>query len=407
MPGDASGEIQSFMDFSGVEFTDIVSFAGRMLIGADFRVASFNEHASFSAAEFLGPTCFDNAKFHKTGKDWFRLTSFDNSTFHDRVSFSSVSFPFYVNFSEAVFRGPARFEMARFRPHDQDVDTIPAEALFSRSCFLKLADFSKVTFGCPVRFDEADLAGPAVFRGTFFNNDIVFDNSRFRAKTSFRGATFRKPPDFFETELHEDVDFNLVDWKKAELSYRRSNKSNDQMNESMDEVISGVDHAVRSWDRLALIMSQRERLADRHEFFRLKMRAQRQRDGRGLLSLLNWLFDKSSDYGWGVGRALTCLAGQIFVMGIIFTWMALKCSSGSTTGWQHVLRDGLYLSFANSHAFLGLASGDGWLDSSRKAIVEPCEPSLLFNFIGTFQAVLGPVLLFLVLLTLRNRFRLG
>ena len=103
-----------------------------------------------------------------------------------------------------------------------------------------------------------------------------------------------------------------------------------------------------------------------HEFYRLMMRAQRQRDGyRSLSSIANWLFDKSSDYGWGIGRAFLWWAGQIVVMGIILAWMALNCSPESTSAWQHVVRDGLSLSFANSHALLGLASGEGWLHGSR------------------------------------------
>ena len=50
--------------------------------------------------------------------------------------------------------------------------------------------------------------------------------------------------------------------------------------------------AVPAWDRLALIMSQRERLPERHQFFKLKMRALRQRDGLSLPSFMKAQFTK-------------------------------------------------------------------------------------------------------------------
>ena len=60
------------------------------------------------------------------------------------------------------------------------------------------------------------------------------------------------------------------------------------------------------WDRLALMMSRLEKLPERHEFYRLRMRVQRKRDRWGVQSLTNWLFDVLCDYGWSVRRALCC-----------------------------------------------------------------------------------------------------
>ena len=133
---------------------------------------------------------------------------------------------------------------------------------------------------------------------------------------------------------------------------------------------------MRCWDRLALIMSQREKFPERHEFFRLKMRALRQRDGPGLLSFLNWLFEETSDYGWGIKRALLCWAGQFVLWGVVLAVLALRCAWNSTTGLPRVLStllDGLALSFASSHAFLRLASGDGWLHDPVTQLWMPVE----------------------------------
>ena len=265
-----------------------------------------------------------------------------------------------------------------------------------------LADFGIVSFGSDVDFDNSELEGEANFYRTKFGRTVRFHNCRFRSTTSFREAEFSRPPAFFEAELHEDLDFSGVDWTKAESSYRRSNSGG---------VSVHAGDAVRCWDRLALIMSKREKFPERHEFFRLKMRALRKVDGLGLMSFLNWLFEITSDYGWGVRHAFLLWAGQFIFLGVTMAVarVVLICPC-QATGFLNVLqtfKDGLALSFANSHAFLRLTSEDGWLSKSRQTIIESCsEAAEFFNYIGFAQAVLGPVLLFLVLLTLRNRFRL-
>ncbi len=56
-------------------------------------------------------------------------------------------------------------------------------------------------------------------------------------------------------------------------------------------------------------MSRLEKPLDRHRFFRLKMRARRRTESL-VLRGLNWLFEKTSDYGRGVGRAFGCWLGH-------------------------------------------------------------------------------------------------
>lgn len=157
---------------------------------------------------------------------------------------------------------------------------------------------------------------------------------------------------------------------------------------------------MRAWDRLALIMGRQEKLPKRNDFHRLMMRARRRRDGLLTLpSFANWLFDKLSDYGWGIGRA--------------FSWWCLHILAGSAiltfgTNSPMMAWNALQVSFANFLAFLRLGSGGGYLHrphSDLKAALDHAE--WIFSMVGTVQAVLGPILLFLVLLTLRNRFRLG
>ena len=63
-------------------------------------------------------------------------------------------------------------------------------------------------------------------------------------------------------------------------------------------------------------MSKLEKPLDRHLFFRFKMRAKRRTDGP-FLRMLNWLFDKIADYGWGVGRTFAWWFGLWAVSGLV------------------------------------------------------------------------------------------
>ena len=164
---------------------------------------------------------------------------------------------------------------------------------------------------------------------------------------------------------------------------------------------------MRAWDRLALIMSQREKSPERHEFFRLKMRALRQRDGCNFPSLVNWLFDVTSDYGWGIRRAFSWWFGHV-AFGAVILGATTEADHASTAkGYFLIVRDSILVSFANAHAFLGLASDGGYLHGASENLTKAYHVDWLYSAVGATQTVLGPILLFLVLLTLRNRFRLG
>ena len=318
-----SGSAQRFMDFSGLrEFGADVSFAGRILIGADFSGITFRGLADFKKAEFLGRTRFDNASF----------------------------------------LGSSRFEGAVF----------------------------------------AEEAG---FAGTGFKGVVTFNNAKFRSTTSFRKASFGMPPKFFETEIHEDADFSEVAWSDAEESYRPRLLSRDKA----EGIKLRCGEAVRAWDRLALMMSRQDKPTERHEFFRLKMRAQRWRDGIWCLSSsANWLFDKSSDYGWGMRRAFCCWAGHLAAGMMILTTAAQACLSCLEIGTLRIAWYGFLVSLSNSLAFLRLGSEGGHLEGPYGALeTATSHADWMFSAVGTVQAILGPILLFLVLLTLRNRFRLG
>ena len=133
------------------------------------------------------------------------------------------------------------------------------------------------------------------------------------------------------------------------------------------------------------------------------MRARRRSDGV-LLRSMNWLFDKTCDYGWGVGRAFVCWIGHWIIFAIILFVNAMPALK--EVSYYTIVLASLGTSFANAHAFLFLATKNGYL-SECLHLLEKNDRWGLVNAVGVIETILGPIVLFLLLLTIRNRFRLA
>ena len=338
-PKDSSKPVESFMDFRGQKtFQNNISFAGRVLIGADFRGVVFEGWADFRGTVFLGLTRFEGARFE--GREPMQsashgVVSFERSTFHNTAYFNRVQFPHVTRFDKATFNSAVYCREAKFSSSSR-----VGGAVFRRAQFRTLSDFSETDFEVPVGMENVKFHGEAKFTETRFRAESRFNNTKFQNTTSFRGATFGKPPKFFNTDIHEDVNSNGIDWSGAEQSYSHwLHREGDP-----DSIVEDAEDAIRAWDRLALIMGSQEKLAERHVFHRLKMRAQRQRDGTIPLSAANWLYDVLSGCGWRFGRALAWWICHIAVGAVILA-----------DGWPAV-PNSLAVSLANSLDFLRLGS---------------------------------------------------
>ena len=408
------------MDFAGRVFDGEISFAERFLLLASFEGTTFEGSTVFRDAVFVGTANFSHVEFRDR-------TRFDNVTFDNTAYFKNGIFAETTSFNGSVFKSGANFQNAVFVPVERVLEQKLGAAGFQGAVFEGLASFKGVKFEVQSRFtgarflDGVDFQGVSFMkeadfgRATFeqmsefssarFENEADFNDATFKATTNFRESVFKRPPKFFETNLHEDTDFSGINWRKAEASYAVpwwSAFGGRHARDGNRTAVVDAREAIQAWDRLALIMSKLEKLPERHDFYRLRMRAQRSRDGWSILSVANWLFDVSLDYGWSLRRTVVCWSGHVIFVGLLlYAFVRSHVDACGSVFW-----DSLLVSFSNAHAFLGLASKGGYLEGSRDCLATAVVCDTVMHTVGVIQAIIGPVLLFLLLLTLRNRFRL-
>jgi Pentapeptide repeats (9 copies) len=319
-----------------------------------------------------------------------RMVSFANFPFPRPADFSSVTFSGAANFGGAQFIGEAGFRSATFS----------GEANFSRAQFIAGVQFPSATFSKGADFGSAEFingiaefgcatfAKTAIFNAATFNmvsfnaatfsNAIQFVNAKFTGSTNFADARFESwVPDFRGATMHEATEWHGVTWPKPPGSKEDAQQQ------------------VYGYERLKQEMEQRKKHEDEQKFFRRELRAR-----RGLLRtlsgewLVNLIYQGSSDYGNSFMRRLFWLF-VVFAAGTaIFVRAPLYC------GAPMPVKLATKLSFANIFVFL---------PDKREIMMNAKMVDCLSNTtqaVSAAQSLLGVVLLFLLGLALRNRFRM-
>lgn len=383
--GHPSWSNQPCMNFAERTFDFEINFSDLTLVAVDFSETTFLNDVKFNRTRFFIQPQFLEVKFFGA-VDFFDTffeddVRFDRTTFKDFVFFRNVQFNGGATFSKSRFEGPVQFNGSKFSEMFFSGGSIKNIQLagFNEVEFQDRASFRNVIFGeNPDQIDESDRLSKLA----------DFSDARFDAPTDFRNAVFNGAPTFYNCDLHEDTDFSRVKW--PDVIPTESHQ---------------IDDAIRAWERLELMMSKLEKPLDRHQFYRLKMQTRRQVDSK-FLRMFNWLFDVTCDYGWSITSAAMWWISHWCIFAVV-----LFLNAGHAIVRDFALSLKLFVAalstaFANAHAFLGLASEGGYLESCR-LLIEQNDQFGLLVVVGAVQAVLGPVFLFLLLLTMRNRFRLA
>ena len=304
-----------------------------------------------------------------------KAISFQGFTFPGDANFSVAKFK-DAEFNEAVFKGNANFSEATFE----------VDAGFGWATFAGYAEFGGATFEREAGFDEATFEGKAGFGDVTFEGDARFYRATFEGDSRFDGATFAGSVDLNGSRFETVPDFRATNFEKhltlhgIEVDFRRpaDPADADRYRRLKDFAVAARDH-------------EREQM-----FFAYELMAKRGYETRGLALVPNYL------YGWlsGFGRSLWRPSIGLFVVwgtfGVLYSWIAVK-------DWSHIW-DGLLFSAAQLFPFLGASKGA--LADAKAALFGNAALDAWVNALGMIEGVLGVVFLFLIVLALRNRFRI-
>ena len=343
-----------------------------------------NSAIDFADVEFPGMTSFMG--FVIGGE-----TRFDRATFPDAIAFfNEVTFAGNISFDDAEFNGAFIALKSEFA----------GSISFSGANFSRSANFSGCKFLTNVGFENAQFMGDAYFNGCTFRHGARFANAAFDqgadfGSTDFQGATHflrtkfkTRIPGFFEATLHEYTEWHGSEWPQVPIN---DDDARDQ---------------VQRYQRLTRLMNGHEKFNEQHFFFRKELRAQRRADGWSIAGAMNWFYGLVCDYGYGLSRIATIWLAHIMIAAAALWGIRILEASERMFPWREACSsigdfpDALAVSFANAHALLNLSGR--FLEETKKG----WEGIALFNLIGITQTVLGVIILFFLILTIRNRFRM-
>ncbi len=308
---------------------------------------------------------------------------FSNTNFKERLNLMTFEFPKFAKFANsrfnrglilqaAKFDSAANFSNAKFFEHaDFGVVEFTEEVIFYQSDFYTdglLSDDGDVV--C-VRFDKAIFKGLCTFMDASFHRSSSFNNCQFVGPCNLSKAKFEKNYPVIESAV-----FHQKTTLSAKKEYWPSSPNCEQ----------NPEEAKATCEILREQMEAQGLHEQAHFFFRREMHFAR-KTGSFWRAIPNWLFYVVSDYGYSIL--------------LPFVWLYNFWMGGAL----------IYLQFTELTKFksLGLSISNLLQITGLQRVYWPdvieCLPWGL-KFLGGAQTLLAIPLLFLLLLGLRNRFRL-
>ncbi len=286
-----------------------------------------------------------------------------NLTFKNDANFFNFVFPMDVNFknseflqcayfTNAIFLRPVNFENARFH---ETPKTYKETAKFKNAVFMNTADFSETVFNAYANFKGATFSG----------------------RTIFQLAEFKyHAPRFYGAEFNNEIILNRIKLPEAKKYKENKNDTDDKLYEKR------VEENKSAYETLIHLMEKQNKHHERHRFFREEMRwrqlgntltqkrlinAALQGDyeyyslgkllGNSFTIAFFWLYDTTSEYGHGIGRAFGWWLLHILV-GAGFIALIAYCG-GLEIG--QVAFCSFAVSFANANPFVFFGFKEGGL----------------------------------------------
>ena len=328
---------------------------------------TFKKSLRFSNLIFPIETSFAKSELH--GEADFSLASFQGMANFTKTSFLLEAYFRETNFSAIVFFKEAEFHR---------------KANFEKATFFNYAVFESTEFSERAFFNKAKFSGVTVFKKSVFAKEVSFDKVKITGHTNFIETEFKKyAPKFYNATLYQDTFWDKIKWPDISKPIERDTFRRNQ----------------NAYENLSAHMKKLDKYPDEHFFFRQEMSCRRRLEKRRFMYCLYWLYDIISDYGYGIERVLFWWVVHILLGAIFIGANAEKVCNKSCDLAGNFLLD-LVVSLANAHGVLFFSNGP------LKDCYKYFAKDDIFNIIWGVQTIVGIPLLFLLLLTLRTRFRL-
>ena len=335
--------------------------------------------ADFRGFIFPGVASFDSATF--SGEAWF-----DSATFSGGARFNDATFSGGAWFYRAAFSGDARFDSATFS----------GGAWFYRATFLGVARFDSAAFSGDARFDSATFTTSTSFRDAKFGAEEKKTNADFTAIKVERafdltGAYFSKVPSFCQVDFKQAPDLDGVDFPLPPAEPLASG----------DRDLIPKYRAIR---RMAIQGADydREQMAFKSEMRSRRWNVDKLWHPEGFFG---WCYDWAADCGRSIIRPFAIWLLSVFVFAFLYLPGGKNALDRCASNDGSIFVKSLYISGRNA---LVLSSGgkDDRITQAYKCLFGDTIPNGV-SFVESFvQVPLSAVLIFLILLAVKNRFKI-
>ena len=433
--------------FEGAVFKHGVAFhRSRFEFKAQFRSAVFKSIGTFSAVAFEHTADFSDVTFD--GYAWFG----GDVTFKGYATFEDATFVGVALFGAVTFAGTAKFRAAKFN------DT----AEFRGASFEANAEFDGVTFEGAARFDRATFGATAVFFQSTFESYTTFEKALFKRRSNFSaiavkraftlaGAKFQQVPDFIQANFAQAPRLDDLSiepqslqrlvwlvvvhlWKRRELRKQRrvlaaASRVVHRSSRNWQPFSREIEREAK-WRSVKKLANEAHDHAREQEFFAEELKARR--NARSLKEAFIWfvslLYQGLSNFGRGILLPLIWLIVTVMAFEDIYLdrhrdYVADEKAAvhACVVGSEHSNAESAAFALAlrNTLPFAGLGGPEklnqiyrclyGVEGAKTAGFPETRMPPHIPDGVAQwsfFQTLISAVLIFLLLLALRNHFRI-
>lgn len=374
-----------------LRFLEVLSDGSRV----DFSDFVFPGGALFESCQFGGDAMFSSACFHE-------IAAFPDAEFECEAGFVHARFEKSVDFSRTLFRDQATFYKAWFG----------GLALFEEAallCYLgqrSRLSFEDASFQDYSSFKRINCEGNASFKQASFDDQTTFEGARFHEIADFTGievarscslssVVFSQIPKLNQADFKQAPDLDGIAWPLPSMFAR------------------GVAANAAKYRALKRIAIQGHDYEREHMAFVGELRSRRLTED-GWTSAGLWLgmaYDLISDCGRSVWRPFVLWLATIVLFAAVYLGLAV-CSTASPSPVPPCANGVVQsLSISTKNALVVLGGDSATRLSGAYACLfggdtSPPAPASLAFVESLLQRPLSAVLLFLVLLAIRNRFRI-